>query len=188
MNRLLRSPYALVIWAILLLLVVAVVVTRGDDGDDDVARLGDAQEAIDLPASRVDPAILERAYERFDGSEARLSDEVGRPIVVNFFASWCVACVRELPDFEQVSQEVADDVAFIGFAVQDGRAAAEALLERAGVTYAIADDPDAAFADGFGSLAMPTTAIIDADGVVVDVHSGQLTADELRDRLAEVLG
>ena len=76
---------------------------------------------------------------------------------------------------------------FIGFAVQDGREASEALLDRTGVTFTIADDPDAAFADGFGSLAMPTTAIIDADGVVVDVHSGQLTADELRDRLAEVL-
>ncbi|MBN2622562.1 MAG: hypothetical protein JXA83_04295, partial [Acidimicrobiales bacterium] len=57
-----------------------------------------------------------------------------------------------------------------------------------GVTYPTFDDPDASALTYFGGLAMPTTVFIDAGGEVVDVHSGPLTEDELRDRISDLFG
>lgn len=169
------------------LLVIGIVAAASNTDGDDVSRLGAAVEPIEGDPSAVDLEVLQRPYERFDGSTATLADDLGKPMVVNFFASWCAACVREMPAFEQVHLELADQVSFVGLAVADKRADAERIIESTGVTYTIGDDPNGEFMDAFGGLGNPTTVILAANGAIVDVHTGELTADELRDRLGEVL-
>jgi cytochrome c biogenesis protein CcmG/thiol:disulfide interchange protein DsbE len=130
---------------------------------------------------------VDGSFEMMTGGRRSLADYRGRPLVVNFFASWCVPCLAEMPGFERVHRELADQVAFLGLNLQDPVDAGRSVVERTGVTYDIGRDPDGALFQSFGGIAMPTTVFIDASGAVVDLHSGEITAGELRDRIDELL-
>lgn len=131
---------------------------------------------------------LDVPFEYFDGGEGNLSDFAGRPLVVNFWASWCPACVAEMPDFEQVHALLGDEVAFLGLAMQEtDHAAAEDLIEETGVTYALGKDPDGSIFNQFGGIAMPTSVFIDPQGAVVTTHPGALFAKDLEEIIREEL-
>jgi thiol-disulfide isomerase/thioredoxin len=110
------------------------------------------------------------------------------PTVVNLFASWCPPCIREMPDFETVSQELAGNVEFIGLAVQDRPEDATRIVEDTGVTYRWARDVKGDFASAASVTQMPSTLLVDADGEIVRVHAGALDADELRELIETELG
>ena len=124
-----------------------------------------------------------------DGDEVAFSTyRHGRPLVLNFFGSWCAPCVQEMPDLEAVSQELIDDVVFLGLAERDTPEDALAIVERTGVTYDIGNDPGGDVLAAYQGLAMPTTVFIAADGTITSLYSGALTADDLRSRIeAELL-
>ena len=124
-----------------------------------------------------------------EGETYDLSRVSGTPTVVNFFASWCAPCRAEMPDFERVSQEVAGRVAFVGINTgETDVAAARQLVVDTGVTYTTLLGDDGSIFQAVGGLAMPTTAFVDATGAVVEVHSGILTVQALRDRIEEHFG
>jgi cytochrome c biogenesis protein CcmG, thiol:disulfide interchange protein DsbE len=113
----------------------------------------------------------------------------GRPTVVNFWASYCTPCLKEMPAFEEVYQELdGEDVAFLGLAVNDRVDDALQMVEQTGVTYPTAQDKDASVITALEGIVLPTTVLLDADGNVVADHSGELTADELRRLLSDELG
>jgi thiol-disulfide isomerase/thioredoxin len=107
----------------------------------------------------------------------------GRPVVLNFFGSWCAPCVREMPDLEAVSQDLSGDVVFLGLAERESSEDSLEIVETTGVTYDIGRDPGGDILTAFEGLAMPTTVFIAADGTITSVHSGALTADDLRERI-----
>jgi peroxiredoxin len=126
----------------------------------------------------------------FDDDEevVRLADYRGRPLVVNLFASWCPPCVREMPAIERVKQDVADEVAFLGIATNDRVEKARELVEETGITWDVARDPHGEAATTLGAVRMPTTFLIDAEGEIVEAHTGEISEGELRDLLAEHFG
>ncbi|MDP8977836.1 MAG: TlpA family protein disulfide reductase, partial [Actinomycetota bacterium] len=125
-------------------------------------------------------------FERFDGRPARLRDWRGQPLVVNFWASWCPPCVAEMRDaFEPLHDKLGDRVAFLGVNLQDTPAAAREVVDRTGVSYELARDPDGALFTAFGGFGMPTTVLMDAEGWVVAQHAGALTETELEVLLAD---
>ncbi len=124
-----------------------------------------------------------------DGTTGDLGDFRGRPVVLNFWASWCPACVAELPDFAEVHRELGHEVVFIGINMQEvDRLAAEALIADAGVAYLLADDPDGAIFQQFGGIAMPTSVFITEDGVVAEVYGGAIFADDLTTKIRQLFG
>lgn len=147
-------------------LVAAVVVSTRDEGT--IASDGAASPAEGKP---------EVGFERFDGSRASLADYRGRPVVVNFWASWCPPCVSEMPTFEQVHQRYRDRVAFLGLNLQDDPADAARLAERTGVTYDLARDPRGDGFRAFGGVGMPTTVFVSADGEVLATRTGDLSRE-----------
>ena len=185
-------------WIALLLLVAVLAAACSSSGEqssetsdgglslepaDDAA----TNDAVEPPSTNGDPAP-EVVFTYFDGTEGTLDDFAGQPVVLNFWASWCAPCVAEMPDLEDVFQEVSGDVAFLGVNVTDQRADAEELVERTGVTYTIAEDPDGEIHRAFRGFAMPTTILIAADGTVVRSHAGSVSADQLRGFITEDLG
>jgi cytochrome c biogenesis protein CcmG/thiol:disulfide interchange protein DsbE len=127
-------------------------------------------------------------FARFDGSTASVEDYRGRPLVLNFWASWCPPCVAEMRDiFEPAHQRYGDRVAFLGAAMQDTREAADRTVTATGVTYDLADDPDGALFRAFGGLGMPTTVFVSADGLVIGRHTGALTAGQLEQAIEQLL-
>lgn len=119
----------------------------------------------------------------FDGETIALADHAGTPVVLNFWASWCPFCIAEMPDFEDVSNAHADQVAFIGVNLQDDAGAADGLAVETGVTYQLARDPQGVVYSAFGGIGMPTTVFIDADGVVAEVVTGQLSRENLEAKI-----
>jgi cytochrome c biogenesis protein CcmG/thiol:disulfide interchange protein DsbE len=123
-----------------------------------------------------------------DGSTVDLASYRGRPMVVNFWASWCPPCLKEMPDFEQVYQQRDGTVAFVGINVRESAATATDLATRTGVTYDLVLDTTGDASRGFSVVNMPTTVFINADGIVTSVHAGALTAAELNERIDAIAG
>ncbi len=126
------------------------------------------------------------AYRRFDGSTATLADHRGRPMVVNFWASWCTPCLDELPDLEAAHQRWGDQVDFVGLTHRDDLDRAEALAERSELTYELGEDPGSELYRQLGLLAMPSTVFLDADGTVAEVATGRLDPDDLDRKLEDL--
>jgi len=145
------------------------------------------EAAVPTPAGDHQP-VPEVRFEYFDGSEGTLADLAGTPAVINFWASWCPPCITEMPAFEAVHVELAPQVAFLGFNVGDEPGAARELAERTGVTYPLAEDPDSSIFQAFGGFGMPTTVLVDAEGMIVHMISSRLRAQDLRALIAEHLG
>ncbi len=133
-------------------------------------------------------ALPSGSFSRLEGGLGSFADYRGTPLVVNFFASWCAPCAAEMPDFESVHQDLGDRVAFVGVNLRDQVGAASALVESTGVTYDVFRDPSGDLATAMGVVAMPSTLFVAPDGRVVEVKAGELSADELRQRVDQLVG
>ena len=109
----------------------------------------------------------------------RLLDFQGKPVVLNFFGSWCAPCLREMPDFQAVSQRYHGKVAFVGVTFSDTRPQAEEVLERTGVTYPAGFDPENKVAMAYGLRRMPTTVFISPKGTLLERAEGELNEPQL---------
>lgn len=136
--------------------------------------------ARDPAETASDEAAPELTLNFFDGTSQQLSDLQGRPVVLNFWASWCPACVSEMPAFGEVHRRLGDQVEFIGVNTQEvSLEAAAKLVKQTNVDYRLVHDPDGAIYNLFGGIAMPTTVFISATGVVEQVHAGTIFEEDL---------
>lgn len=116
-----------------------------------------------------------------------LRDVAGRPVVVNFWASWCVPCRREMPTFQALHERLGNRVAFVGIDHQDRREDALDLLAETGVTYPTGYDPAGDVARAYGLFGMPTTVFISVDGEILARRTGEIDADELERTIQRLL-
>lgn len=126
----------------------------------------------------------------FDGGVRSLREICdGKQLVLNFWATWCGVCIKEMPDFERIHAEVGRTIVFLGvdlLGVQgETRNAARDLARQTGVRYLLGFDENAGLYSRFvtaGPLRapMPVTIFVRVDGTVAHRHFGPLTAEELR--------
>jgi cytochrome c biogenesis protein CcmG/thiol:disulfide interchange protein DsbE len=117
----------------------------------------------------------------------------GRPMVVNFWASWCTFCIQEMPDFQTVYESTEERVAFLGLDLLgvegETRPAAVSFARQSGVRYPLAFDRDGLFYSRLSPrLLMPTTALIRSDGTIAHRQFGPLDAEALRELIGRHLG
>ena len=117
-----------------------------------------------------------------------ISSYRGKPIVLNFWASWCVPCRTELPAFRAAQRRLGDGVQFLGMSHQDSREDGLDLLERAGIGYPSGYDPKGDVATAYGLYGMPTTVFISADGRIVATRTGEMTEDQLVRAVRDLFG
>ena len=156
-------------------------------GDDDVLTL--TNEPTPLEDIQSDEAVgseVDLDFATFDGGTANFTAYAGAPLVINFFARDCPACVSEMPEFEEVFGEFGGEVAFVGISTDARLEDAEILVDQTGVTYDLGWDPNAELFAQFGGFAMPTTVFVDATGEVRETWSGVLTAEDLTAKIAEI--
>ena len=149
--------------------------TETDPGTDPSGTLVPAKKAPDVE------------FTRFDGSTATLSDFRGQKLVVNFFASTCIPCKKEMPALQRVHERLGDDVTFVGIAVQDDPEAAQDLIDQTGVSYDLGQDPTGSLFQGFGGVVLPVTAFVAEDGTVMELHAGKLTEAEITQLISDNL-
>lgn len=122
-----------------------------------------------------------RVYD-LGGKPVRLSDFLGKPIVVNFWSTWCEACVGELPLFEKLYVEYGNRVAFLMINVPMDGALDEkvnSFIDENRYTFPVYCDSDFSAADAYGIWAMPQSLFINKDGELVQSYNGELSEDKL---------
>ena len=105
-----------------------------------------------------------------EGKQVRLSDFEGKPVVLNFWASWCPPCKGEMPDFEEVFQEQGEEIQFVMVNITDGSRetaqSAAVFIEEQGFTFPVYLDSDLDGTSVYGVSSIPTTYFINADGKI----------------------
>ena len=118
-----------------------------------------------------------------DGNPVKLSDFLGKPVVLNFWASWCGPCKNEMPEFDEVWQEYGGEVAFVMVNLTDGSYetldTAKEFLAGAGYGFPMYFDTGSEGANAYGISSIPTTYLIDAEGYVVAYATGSIDKDTL---------
>ena len=105
----------------------------------------------------------------------------GKPVVLNFFASWCGPCTREMPALQAMSERYKGRVAFVGVTFSDRRDDAKGVLDRAGVTYPAGFDPSMSdVAYDYAVRVMPTTFFIGPGGNLIERKDGEISEVQLR--------
>jgi len=155
----------LLIAAIFALLVGVVIFFLNDSRDDSVST-----DIFSLPISLT------------DGRETTLGNfvsETGRPLIVNFWATWCAPCLEELPMFESSNQRFKDEIDFLGINVSDSPTKAKEMIAATEISYLTGSDPEGNFLVELGVVGLPATVFISRQGELVDLHIGQISSTDL---------
>lgn len=117
------------------------------------------------------PAVTLR---RFDGQSVALAGLRGHPLVLNFWASWCVPCAEEASILEAISREFrADGLLVVGIDTQDLDQSGRGFVARHGLTYMNLRDPDGSVGRMFGTTGVPETFFVSADGLIRGKFPGE---------------
>ncbi len=127
------------------------------------------------------------AIKTLDGEQLSLSDYRGRPLVVNFWASWCGPCRDEAPDLVKVHKEYEDRIAFVGIINQDEEAAVRDFVKEFGIEYENGMDIGGKSSAAYQVTGIPTTVVIDAKGGLRARWLGAIPPKVLRSYIEGVL-
>lgn len=141
------------------------------------------------PALRAGDRAPDFSLADLNGKPVRLADYAGRPVIVNFWASWCIpACVEEFPVLADAIEAHRDvGLAVIGIVYRDRSEAARAFGLEHDATWPLAMDPGEHVARAYGVFGPPESWLIGPDGTVVSRHIGQFTAEELAAALGHLV-
>lgn len=118
-----------------------------------------------------------------NGKTVKLSELIGKPIVLNFWASWCPPCKGEMPHFNEVYSDVKNDVTFVMVDLVDGQRetvdTGKSFIKEKGFGFPVYFDTDQDAAVTYGIQSIPTTLFIDKEGYIVTGAQGAIDKDTL---------
>jgi thiol-disulfide isomerase/thioredoxin len=137
-------------------------------------------------------------FQNIDGDTVKLSDLKGRGIVLNFWATWCPPCRREMPMLDEFHQNYSDDgLSVIGLAVNESAAQVRQVVDSLGLSYPVwvdaprslpGFDRSQAVFNRYGGVGLPMTIFIDRKGIIRDVYVGELSRGYLQSQADLILG
>ncbi len=124
------------------------------------------------------------------GKQVNLSDYAGKPIVLNFWASWCGPCKAEMPDFQKAYEKYGSEVQFLmvnlSSSNQETQDKAEDFLESQGYSFPVLFDLDGDAALAYGVESIPTTYFFDKSGKIVDSYNRMIDEATLEKCIAKI--
>ena len=125
-----------------------------------------------------------------EGNAVRLSDMRGKPVVLNFWASWCPPCRQEMPEFDKLHRELGGEVHFMMVDLVDGGTetveSGARFVRDQGYGFPVYFDTKGQAAEAYGIMSIPATFFIDATGNVISSQIGALSADALTRGIAGI--
>lgn len=143
----------------------------------------------EIPSALIQKKARSFRTTTFDGQHISLDQFLGRPVILNFWASWCVSCRQEAHIIEAAWQQYGPrGVVFIGIAINDTRQASLGFIRRYGKTYLLApDDQTGTISLDYGVTAVPETFLINREGVIVKKILGAVSPQDIESFLADQL-
>ncbi|GAA5504295.1 TlpA family protein disulfide reductase [Deinococcus xinjiangensis] len=143
------------------------------------------------PDARLGSVLLDKPAPEFpltslDEETVSLASMKGKPVVVNFWASWCVPCRQEAPLLRELDSRTGNDMVLLGILFQDTDKAARNFIQEFNLKYPTLRDPKLATAIDYGVAGVPETFFIDAQGIIRHVDKGGLTRERLNEGLKKV--
>ena len=125
---------------------------------------------------------------RLDTNETvTLSQFKGKPVVLNFWATWCGPCAMEHPNLEWAARTYADKVVFLGIVFEDTEANTRRFLAEKGWAFTQLFDPKSTIAVDYAVSGVPETYFINREGVIVGKYAAPISRDILAQRIGEIL-
>lgn len=138
------------------------------------------------PAGESDRTLPDAELELLDGGTYAVQ-QTGQARILNLWATWCAPCRAELPAFDDAAGRI-EGVQIVGINVGDSGPDAAELVQELGLSFPQVLDREATIQQSLRITGMPSTIFVDADGAIVQVHSGELELDEIEAMSAELLG
>jgi len=149
---------------------------------------GSAQTSA-APSAAANPAADFTVYDA-DGNKVSLSDFVGKPVVVNFWASWCGYCKMEMPEYQKMYETYGKDVQFLMVDLtgggSDSKDAADKVIADGGYTFPVFYDNDSAGAYAYSVRGIPRSVFIDKTGALVSDQEGALDGATLESLIKQI--
>jgi thiol-disulfide isomerase/thioredoxin len=166
-----------------------------NDGGQSEGPTGDDEAPTGIEVDGGDEVLFVYSGADILGAEELTLNEVfqlGKPVVMNFWAGLCPPCRQEMPDFEEVHSERKDEFLMLGvdvgpFVNLGSQSDAEDLLDELEITYATAYVESDQLLREYSVFGMPTTVFLTADGDVVSQKGGFMTGDEMRERVQDMI-
>lgn len=133
-------------------------------------------------------AAPDAALQSLNGESTSIAElNQGKPLYLNFWASWCGPCVSELPDVDALAHEYGDRITFAAVSVDDNAADARAYIERAGLTLNVYTGDINTLNSGYDLSAIPVSVLIDQNGNILAKRVGSMSKAELEEFLQPAL-
>lgn len=126
--------------------------------------------------------------ELIDGTSITLSELQGKPVIINFWATWCGPCVKEMPAFERLKDDFGDKIGIIAVNCGDDAGTVKDFVEENGYTFPVVLDEEYSISMLYPTNSIPYTVVVDAEGRVTHISTGALDADTMYERYKEALG
>lgn len=156
-------------------------ITNGDVDNENNQSGGEAES---------EKAIDFNVYDE-DLNKVKLSDYIGTPVVLNFWASWCPPCKEEMPFFQEASDKYNDEVKILMINMTDGQRETQEkainYMKDNNYTMEMLMDIDYEVASGYGVAAIPRTIFIDKDGYIKEDKIGVMDEDSLNSKIEELI-
>jgi peroxiredoxin len=181
-----------VLGAALVLLVITAAVIDRIPRSAGVAQVTAATSKVNQPVSniktgnRIGDLAPDFTLKTTENRDIKLSDYRGKNIILNFWASWCGPCRLEMPALQAIHENWSKaDVVVLAVNVQDGFDNARLYAKTNGLTFTIPVDLPGKVAEQYGARGLPTSFIIDSDGVIKSIKIGPfINTEEIEERMA----
>lgn len=142
------------------------------------------------PPPKMDPVPApEFTATSLSGEEMTLKKLEGRPVIVNFWATWCLPCVEEMPELEKFYfRKKADGLALLMINLKENKDLVKRWIGSNGFTFDVYLDETGKLSEDFGIIGLPYTFFIDKKGVIQRKHMGKLTPEILFTGFEEING
>lgn len=164
-----------------------------DTSNDTTTAPGTSSENNDSSSTDESAPFIAPDFTVYDrkGNTVRLSDFIGKPVVLNFWASWCGPCKMEMPDFEEIYKEYGEDIHFVMVNLTDGSRetmkTATTFLDDSGYTFPVYYDKDTDAAYTYQVYGIPVTYFINAEGHLIAQGTSALDAETIKQGIGMIL-